>query len=215
MTSYKQLHTNDEFLDFMEELYFPSDTEIEEIKLPPLHYISATGKGSPGSPEFQEAIRALYGVAYRIKMGLKFDKIVKPVGYFDFKVPPLEGIWGWEDGSYFDASNKDNWEWQLMIMMPAFVSQNLFDQAVEQAKENHPDIPYDMVSLTRVAEGEAIQTTHIGPYKTEPRTVEKLVDYAKTHHYTIAGKHHEIYMGDPRRTSPEKLKTVLRYPVKA
>lgn len=177
-----------------------------------MKFLTANGKGSPGSKAFQAAVESLYGIAYSIKMGLKFKKIGPlPKGYFDFKIPPLEGLW-WQPGE-FNISNKQPFEWQLMIMVPPFVSSKLFVSAKEVAKTKRPDVPYDGVRLEEFNEARVIQLTHIGPYDTESETIERLVNYARKYNLQFAGKHHEIYMSDPRRTKPENLKTVLRYPV--
>ena len=211
MSKYDDLKTSKEFLALMKRFYFPSDKIVEELQVPKMKFLTLEGKGSPESPGFLKAVQCLYGVAFSIKMDLKIGKLKPPGGYFDYKVPPLEGLW-WSAGQ-FDMSNKDAWQWRLMIMLPAFVSQPIFNEAIAQAKAKRPNLPYSKVELEEFEEGDAVQMTHIGPYAKEGHTIDKLVAYAEDHAEKISGRHHEIYISDPRRTKPEKLKTVLRYPV--
>lgn len=213
MIDFKSVTTSDDFTSLIKRLDSPSSNFIEEITLPPMKFITITGQGSPESTGFHEAIQALYGIAFTIKMGLKFNKLEAPDEYYDFKVSPLEGLWWQNNGKFFDMNDKASWQWRLMIMVPDFVDNELVEKARVQAVSKHPDIPYHRVILEEFEEGKSIQTTHIGPYADEAVTVKKLLAYAKEHNYRIDGKHHEIYMGDPRRTKPEKLKTVIRYPV--
>ena len=214
MTSYKTIKTSDQFVELMKDLDFPPADRIEEITVPKMKFITFSGIGSPQSGGFQSAIQSLYGIAFTIKMGLKFGKLYRPEGYHDFKVSPLEGLWWQDNGKMFDMDDKVNWRWQLMIMVPSFVDKGLINKARTQAETKHPDVPYSQVKLEEIEEGKSIQTTHVGPYSAQAGTVDKLMDYAKKHSYQITGKHHEIYMSDPRRTKPEKLKTVLRYAIK-
>lgn len=215
MINYSRIKTAEEFEGLMEELYFPRADQIEELTVPIMKFIVVGGKGSPESPLFQQAIQSLYGIAFGIKMGLKFGKLSpKPVAYFDFKVPPLEGLWWQGDGKVFNVHDRDNWQWQVMILMPPFVDDGLVEKARQQAAAKHPEVDYSSVKLEEFKEGKTIQTMHIGPYATEPQTIQRLMDYIQKNNYRVAGRHHEIYMADPRRTTPEKLKTVLRYPVK-
>lgn len=212
MAKYSALKTGSEFTDLLQEMYFPPLDKIEEIDLPAVQVISVTGKGAPESKNFQQAIASLYGIAYGLKMGFKFGKLAKPKGYFDFKVPPLEGLW-WQDGG-FDMKARAGWEWKVMILMPAFINGAAITAARQQALSKHPEIPYDDVKLENFNEGHAVQLTHMGPYAEEPKTIAKLMEYIKDKGFAVSGKHHEIYMNDPRRVKPEKIKTVLRYPVK-
>lgn len=212
MTGYKKLETTEEFAKFMKALYSPSNEKIDELSVPKMKYLVVNGRGAPGSPAFQQAIKSLYGIAFGIKMGLKFNKMPKPKGYFDFKMPPLEGLW-WQQGVINPAS-KEAFEWSLMIMMPNYVTKELLNQARLQVGSKHPLIPYSLVSLQEFEEGSAIQTVHVGSYATEDYDIERLQNYAKKYHYEIAGKHHEIYISNPRITKTQDLKTVLRYPVR-
>lgn len=209
---YLQLKTAPQFLKFMKEIYFPKRGHIQELTLSPMNFLGFEGKGSPETKAFQDAVQSLYTMAFTLKMGMKFKKIAKPRGYHDYKVPPLEGLW-WMKGP-FDLSKRNAFEWQLLILLPAFVTKTELNVSIEQARQKKPELPLNKVALVELDEGPSIQTLHVGPYSAEPETIAKLMEYAKEKRLTITGKHHEIYMSDPRRTPPQKLKTILRYPVK-
>lgn len=202
-----------DYESFLKTLYMKVKREVQEIDVPPCQVVSVTGKGAPNDKEFQDAVPLLYGVAYTLKMGLKFGKLPKPAKYFDYKVGALEALW-WTTTGKFDIRRPEAWRWQVFLMVPAFVTPRLFEAARAQATEKHPEQPYPLAELAPLREGRSIQVLHIGPYDQEQPTIEQLHRYAAEHDLTIAGKHHEIYLSDPRRTAPAKLKTVLRLPVK-
>lgn len=199
-------------------LYQPSAKKIETVQVPNLQFAMIDGsieKGSePGkSPSFAEATMALYGLAYTLKFMLKKRK----TNAVDYPVMALEGLWWVEDGM-FDITIKDNWFYTLMIMQPEVITQTLFEEAREQVRRKKGDS--EMLSKARLAhieEGLCVQTMHIGPYAAEPATIERMREYMKENslkdNVGPHGKHHEIYMSDPRRVSPDKMKTVLRHPV--
>ncbi len=199
-------------------LYQPSAKKIETVQVPNLQFAMIDGsieKGSePGkSPSFAEATMALYGLAYTLKFMLKKRK----TNAVDYPVMALEGLWWVEDGM-FDITIKDNWFYTLMIMHPEVITKELFDEAREQVRRKKGDS--EMLSKARLAhfeEGLCVQTMHIGPYAAEPATIERMREYMKENslkdNVGPHGKHHEIYMSDPRRISPDKMKTVLRHPV--
>lgn len=199
-------------------LYQPSAKKIEMVQVPNLQFAMVDGaieKGSePGkSPSFAEATMALYGLAYTLKFMLKKRK----TNAVDYPVMALEGLWWVEDGM-FDITIKDNWFYTLMIMQPEVITKELFEEAREQVRKKKGDS--EMLSKARLAhfeEGLCVQTMHIGPYATEPATIERMREYMKENglrdNVGPHGKHHEIYMSDPRRVSPDKMKTVLRHPV--
>jgi hypothetical protein len=201
-------------------LYGKAGPKAAEIDLPTIKIIAASGNEPPASAQYQNALGALYGVAYSLKMGLKFAKLPKPAGYFDYKVGALESLWWSKDGSDVDISNPETLLWKACLMVPAFVTDDLLVEASKMARDKHPEIDYSVVRLEDLAEGRAVQILHVGPYAA-PRTwtgptIDKLLDYIKAHGLSVNanGHHHEIYLSDPRRTSSEKLKTVVRYPVK-
>lgn len=200
-------------------LYQPSAKKVEIVEVPRLQFAMIDGaieKGSePGkSPMFAEATQALYSISYTLKFMLKKRK-TNPI---DYPVMALEGLWWVEDGM-FDITIKDNWFYTLMIMQPDVITQEIFAEGLEQVRKKKGD--GDMLSKLRLAdfeEGACVQTMHMGPYATEPATIDRMKAFAQEHGYQdrvgrAGGKHHEIYLGDPRKADPAKLKTVLRHPV--
>ena len=199
-------------------LYQPSPKKVEIVQVPRLQFAMIDGaieKGSePGkSPLFAEATQMLYGISYTLKFMLKKRK-VNPI---DYPVMPLEGLWWVEDGM-FDITIKDNWFYTLMIMQPDVITQNVFAEGLEQFRKKKRDS--EMLSQVRLDyfdEGLCVQTMHIGPYITEPVTIERMRAFAEEKGYRDCigreRKHHEIYLSDPRKADPAKMKTVLRHPI--
>lgn len=164
----------------------------------------------PGdSTAFADALNALYGVSYTLKFAFK-KRAADPV---DYPVMALEALWWIEDG-VFDLARADNWLWTAMIMQPDVVTPDDFADAVAQARKKKGDLPgLARIRLATFREGLCVQMMHLGPYATEPATKEKMDAFALAQGYAMTGKHHEIYLGDPRAAAPEKLRTVLRQPV--
>jgi hypothetical protein len=199
-------------------LYAPSAKKVEIVQVPQLQFAMIDGaieKGSePGrSTSFAEATQALYSISYTLKFMLKKRK----TNAIDYPVMALEGLWWVEDGM-FDISIKDNWFYTLMIMQPDVITQDVFAEGLEQVRRKKGDS--EMLSKVRLAdfeEGRCVQTMHIGPYATEPATIERMRAFAQENGYRDCigreRKHHEIYLGDPRKADPARLKTVLRHPV--
>ena len=201
-------------LDFKKEykyLFSPSPKTPEIVQVPAFKYIMMDGEGYPGdSSDFQEKIQVLYGLAYTIKFMLKKDR-QEP---FDFTVPPLSGLYCADDPAAFsDDSRKDEWKWTLMIMLPDRVTTSVFEAARQELikKKNPPAA--GLAYLEIYEEGLCAQIMHIGPYSQEGPTIKKLHDFFQEKGYTFNGRHNEIYLGDPRRTQPEKLKTIIRQPI--
>ncbi len=202
----------------LKHLYQPSAKKVEILKVPKLQFAMIDGaieKGSePGkSPMFAEATQALYSISYTLKFMLKKRK-TNPI---DYPVMALEGLWWVEDG-FFDITVKDNWFYRLMILQPDVITNDVFAEGMEQVRKKKGDS--EMLSRLRLAhfeEGLCVQIMHIGPYATEPATIERMRAFAAENDYRDRvgsnGKHHEIYLGDPRKSAPEKLKTVLRHPL--
>ncbi len=191
----------------LQALYFPSAKEPVFVDVPAMQFAMVDGVGDPNSaPAFQEAIGALYGVAYTVKFA------AKKRGIRDVLVMPLEALWWGEQEDDFLKADKEHWRWTAMLMEPPTVTRKLFDEAVRQFREKKNPPGLDKVRLERWREGKAAQILHIGPYATEPPTIERLHAFIRENGYRLSGKHHEIYMGDPRRSAPEKLKTVIRQP---
>lgn len=199
-------------------LYAPTAKKVEIIQVSRLQFAMIDGaieKGfEPGnSPSFQEATQTLYGVSYTLKFMLKKRK-THPI---DYPVMALEGLWWVEDG-VFDITVKDNWFYTLMILQPDVITKDIFEDGLEQVRKKRGDSPaLSNLRLANFEEGLCVQVLHIGPYSTEPATVERMRAFAQENGYRdlvgSVGKHHEIYLGDPRKADPAKLKTVLRHPL--
>jgi hypothetical protein len=194
-------------------LYQPRAGKAELVDVPPLQYLMIDGAieagQTPGtSPGFEQGMIALYGVAYTLKFTFK-KRADNPI---DYPVMALEALWFVNDGR-FVASDPSNWTWRLMSLEPDAVTQLDFQDALAQVRKKKPNPALDRLRLETFREGLCVQMLHVGPYSTEPATVQAMTAFAQAQGYTLCGQHHEVYMGDPRRTAPEKLKTVLRHPV--
>ena len=198
------------------EFYMPKD-KPGIITVPPMNYIAVRGTGDPNQEDgdYQKAMSILYGLAFTIKMSKKGDHRIE--GYFDYVVPPLEGFW-WQDGvEGVDYSDKSSFHWISVIRLPDFVTREDFDWAVEEA-ERKKKADYSTAEFLTYDEGICVQCMHVGSYDDEPATVEKMHEYMKQQGYeldiTDERLHHEIYLSDARKVDPEKLRTVIRHPIK-
>ncbi len=177
------------------------------MDVPAMQFVMVDGAGSPeSSKDFAEAIGALYGVAYTIKFA------AKKAGTPGIPVMPLEGLFWTRAGEAFPPADPADWHWTLMLLEPPSVTKKFFDESVRQLRERKDPPGLARVRLERFREGHAAQILHVGPYAAEAPTIERLHAFIRDHGYRLTGKHHEIYMGDPRRSAPEKLKTVIRQP---
>jgi len=200
-------------------LYQPSAKKIETVQVPNLQFAMIDGaieKGqSPGtSPGFAEAIQALYGISYTLKFTLKKRK----TNAIDYPVMALEGLLWLTKGDVFDINIKDNWSYTLMVMQPEIITKELFEEAREQVcKKKGNSESLSKARLAHFEEGLCVQVMHIGPYATEPATMNRMKEFMIENglqdNVGPNGKHHEIYLSDPRKAAPEKMKTVLRHPV--
>lgn len=189
-------------------LYTASARKPALIDVPKLKFLMIDGQGDPNTnPEFQRAIEALYSVAYTLKFTLKMGP-----EQIDYPVMALEGLW-WTDTQPFDETNKAAWKWTLMIAQADVITAAMVRAAKKKVKEKKGLARVDDIRLEDWREGKAVQMMHIGPYSEEGPTIEKMHHFAAEQGYQFTGKHHEIYFSDPRRTKPEKLKTLLRHPV--
>lgn len=162
------------------------------------------------APDYLAALETLYRLAYTIKFMCK-KREKDPV---DYPVMPLEGLWRTKDSHMkFTVSHKDDWYFTTLIMQPEPVTKKLFDQAREQLRAKKNPARLNDARFESFDEGRSMQIMHLGPYSAEPSTIGKMVAFTEENGYRVRGKHHEIYLGDPRRTKPEKLKTVLRHPI--
>lgn len=195
------------------DLYMPKD-KPQLIEVPPIKFIMTDGSGDPNSGSFQEAVELLYGLSFTIKMSKKRGS--QPEGYFEYVVPPLEGLW-WIDGGEFSFDKRDNWKYTVMIRQPEFVNEDAFNLACSELKKKKPSLIAENARLETFHEGLCVQIMHTGPYSTEPLSMEKIEDFILKEGLRdtlkAGGKHHEIYISDPRKCRPETMKTVLRHPV--
>lgn len=194
-------------------LYLPSAKQVTVVEVPAFQFAMIDGAIEPehepsNSPSFQQALEALYGIAYT----LKFMSKLREENPIDYSVMALEGLWWVEDGE-FDITNPGNWYWTAMILQPEHITQEMYAQGLEQLRIKKPNPALDKMRLETFDEGLCMQIMHIGPYADEPATIAKMEEFALKNGYTQRGKHHEIYLGDPRRSKPENLKTVLRHPI--
>jgi hypothetical protein len=198
----------------LNHLYNPSAKKVEVVDVPSLQFLMLDGVIEPGhgpsdSPLFEQNLNAMYGAAYTLKFMFK----QRPVDPVDYPVMALEGLWWVENGS-FQITVKDNWCYTLMILVPELVSQDDFQHGLETLRKKRGDlVEFSHLRLASFTEGLCVQTLHLGPYATEMDTIAKMDAFAAQRGFHMHGKHHEIYLGDPRKAAPEKLKTILRHPV--
>lgn len=197
-----------------EKIYYVPGRKPALVDLPPMQYAAVAGRGNPNAEdgEYKRAVGTLYAVAYTIRMAPKSGMDIPD--YFAFVVPPLEGLWSLAGQE--SLKDKDKLEWTAMIRLPEFVTEEIFSAAVAQAAEKK-GIDAELPFLYRYAEGPCVQCLHVGSYDDEPATIDALYSYAAAQDLqveTAPRRHHEIYLSDPRRTAPEKLRTVIRLPVR-
>ncbi len=198
-----------DFKKQFKELYNPPTAGIVTVNVPPMRFLMADGEGDPNRvPAFGQAVEALYGAAYTLKFMLK--KASSPI---DYVVPPLEGLWWADDPASFVTGDKDAWKWTLMIMQPEHITDAAFVQALDILISRKKGAPVHDVRFELFDEGPSVQTLYIGPYSDEGPIIEKMHRFIADNGYRLRGKHHEIYLSDPRRAKPEKLKSILRQPV--
>ena len=193
----------------LKHLYNPSAKAFTIAEVPPMNFLMIDGKGDPNTAQdYKEAIEALYAVAYTLKFAVKKQDSV------DYPVMPLEGLWWTKDMADFSADRKADWLWTMMIMQPELITADRVAGAIQevQAKKGLPAL--SKLRFDCYAEGPSAQILYFGPYKDEGPTITKLHVFIQDSGYERAGKHHEIYLGDPRRTAPDKLKSVLRQPMR-
>jgi len=198
------------------EFYMPK-SKPAIVEVPPANYIAVHGKGDPNEEggAYQHAVSVLYAVAYTLKMSHKTDYAIK--GFYEYVVPPLEGFWRQEGVDGVDYSDKSSFCWVSVIRLPDFIRRQDFDWAVEQASKKKK-LDCSGAELLTLEEGLCVQMLHTGAYDDEPATVAVMDAWISENGYvndfTPDRLHHEIYLSDPRRTPPEKRKTVIRHPVR-
>jgi hypothetical protein len=189
--------------------FYTAGRQPELVDVPEFAFLMVDGHGDPNvSAAYGHAVEALYSVSYTMKFSLK-----RGPRQLDYRVMPLEGLWWVPDMSQFSIERKTDWDWTMMIRQPDEVDEDLIAEAVQKvtAKKVLPAAP--RLRLERFAERLAAQVMHVGPYAAEGPTIQRLHTFVSEQGHELAGKHHEIYLSDPRRSAPEKLKTVLRQPV--
>lgn len=192
------------------ELYAPSAKEFAIVDVPPMRYLAVDGHGDPNiAPSYRDAVEALFGVAYAVKFASK-----RRLGR-DFVVTPLEGLWWADDRGAFVARDKSAWNWTMLIAQPDWIDEDAVAAAVAAARAKSPNPALDLLRLEHLHEGRSAQILHVGSYDDEEPTLARLHDeWMPQHGLTFNGPHHEVYLSDARRTAPEKLRTVLRQPVR-
>ena len=198
-------------------LYLPKAPAI--VQVPEMMFFAVDGQGDPNnSPAYQQALEMLYGLSFTVKMSKMGSE--EPEGYFDYVVPPLEGLW-WTEDPAFDGkapADKNSFFWTSMIRQPDFVTEDIFLWARDKLAKKKPELDLSKARFWRWEEGLCAHLLHVGPYDAEPASIDKLEAFVRGQGYeqdfSDARRHHEIYLGDPRRTAPEKLRTVIRHPVK-
>ena len=198
------------------EFYLPP-AQPSIIRIPPMHFVAVRGKGDPNAEngEYQHALGLLYGISFTLKMCEKAGYTIN--GAFPYVVPPLEGLWWQEEQNGIDFAHKERFQWISMIRLPDFVTRADFEWAVAEATRKKKQ-DYSAAEYLSYDEGLCVQCMHLGPYDEEPATIQAMDDYAREQGYvldlTSERLHHEIYLSDPRRCAPEKLRTVIRHPIR-
>lgn len=198
------------------EFYMPKG-KPEIVTVPAMNYIAVRGRGNPNEEdgEYKKSIELLYGIAYTIKMSKKGDHKIE--GYFDYVVPPLEGFWWQENLDGIDYGHKENFQWISVIRLPDFVTKADFEWAIEEATRKKK-MDFSKVEFLEIEEGLCVQCMHSGSYDDEPATVAAMDKFIADNGYendiSDTRHHHEIYLSDARKVAPDKLKTVIRHPIK-
>ena len=184
--------------------------EFRIVEIPDLQYLMIDGHGDPNtSPAFAAALETLYPVAYSLKFASKLT-----LGR-DYVVPPLEGLWWADDMAAFTSGSKSDWDWTVMILAPEWIDAVMVTAAVEQSRAKNGDRRFDDLRLETLSEGLCVQTLHLGSFDTEAEVLTRMhEEFIPEHGLELTGTHHEIYLSDPRRTAPDKLRTILRQPVR-
>ncbi len=196
------------------ELYNPSTKEPSMVEVPEMNFLMIDGEGDPNtSHEYQDAMEALFPVSYKVKFTSKNEKSQ------DYVVMPLEGLWWVDNMEDFTVEDKTGWKWTVMIRQPDFIGKRIIESAIKEVEEKKNPPSLSKIRFEKFHEGRSAQIMHIGPYSEEGPTVKKLHNFIHEKGYVFDGskpgqKHHEIYISDVRRTKPERLKTVIRQPVK-
>ena len=196
----------------LKHLYQPSAKKFSIVDVPSMQFLMIDGAGNPNtSQDYQDALEALYGLSYTLKFGVKLGKYGKQK--VDYPVMALEGLWWMDDMREFSPSRKDEWKWTAMMMQPDFITPDLVELARADLIEKKNPAAASKVRLASYPEGLSAQIMYFGPFADEGPTIQRLHEFIRESGHQLRGKHHEIYLSDPRCTAPEKLKTVIRQPM--
>ena len=200
-----------EKLDLKKELkhLYSTKTKPEIINVPELNYLRYKGRGEPGGIAYMESINALYAISYTLKFKIKKEKFV------DYPVMPLEGLWWWDTPGIVnldEAPPRETWNWISLILTPKIVTTDMLEKVNTEVAQKKGDY-VKKVELKVLNDGICVQILHIGPYSEENRSQKILSEYIKKEGYSLRGHHHEVYLNNPQRTAPNKIKTLLRHPV--
>ena len=194
------------------DLYAPGQKPVA-IEVPPMDFIMVDGQGAPGGREYVQAVEVLYALSYAIKMSKMSGR--QPEGYFEYVVPPLEGLWQVDAR---DMGDRERWRWTSLIRQPDFVDGGVFERALQETGRKKPELDLSMARFGRLDEGLCVQIMHVGPYNDEHISLAKVYEFMDAHKLAAdlgpERRHHEIYLGDPHKTAPEKLRTIMRVPAK-
>jgi hypothetical protein len=191
----------------LQPLYTASAARPSIVEVPRMGCLMVDGRGDPDSTGFQEAVGSLYSVAYTIKFAFKKHRGI------DYPVMALEGLWSVDDLDDWLHARREAWKWTLFIVLPDAVTEKDVAPAVSEVRKKAKLPEFPAIRFEEFAEGTAVQILHVGPYSTERATIDRLHAFAAEQGWRLRGRHHEIYLGDPRRSAPEKLRTILRQPV--
>ena len=204
-----------DFKKEFKEFYLPAP-QPSIVQMPAMNYLAVRGKGNPNEEggAYKQALEQLYGIAYTLKMSYKSEYRIE--GFFEYVVPPLEGLW-WAENGEIDYADKEGFCFISMIRLPDFITEKDVQWAIREATRKKK-MDFSLVEFFRYDEGLCVQCLHIGSYDDEPETIKSMEEFARSQGYEIAiddiRRHHEIYLGDPRKTPVDKLKTVIRYPIR-
>lgn len=193
----------------LKNLYTPSAKEVELVKVPNFSFLMIDGQGDPNNSKvFENATQALYSLSYSLKFKFKFERKI------DYPVMALEGLWWMGNNEAFDIAKREYWNWTLMILQPKMITKAIVGKVLREMKDKKGLVALDSIRLEAFNEGSSIQTMYIGPYAEDPSTLQRMQEFARDRGLQFCGKHHEVYMSDPSRVKSEKMKTILRHPVK-
>ncbi len=201
-----------DFKKTMKEAFSASTKKVSFVEIPEMQFLMVEGKGYPtNNLSYQQSFEALYGVAYTLKFMLKFNESIRSEKYCDYVIPPFGTQWWMTEGD-FDIHKPDLWRWNNMLMQPDFITPELVEKAKSELKKKRDVVSLNLLRFERFYEGKVAQMMYIGPYTGAGEVALKIIHEIESQGFKFHGKHHELYFNDPRKTQPEKLKTLVRLP---